>query len=336
MPQTIPLGKGLSDALPTGDATLGRVKITDGTDVADVLDLTTYNPLAVAVVDANGDQVTAFGGGTQYTEDAAAAANPVGNAFIVVREDARAGSLTTTDGDNVALRGNNSGELYVKHTDSIAVTGTFWQATQPVSLASVPSHAVTNAGTFVVQVDGAALTSLQLIDDPILADDVAFTPATTKVMMVGFEADETSTDSVDEGDAGAARITLDRKIIATLYPHTAGGLTTAMFTGSDGSSILTNAAQVIKGSAGQVYGYYIYNPNSSATFVHFYNTAAASVSVGTTNPLFSLTIPATSAANLALPYGILFTNAGFSIAATTTAGGNTAPSTGLDAIVWYA
>lgn len=31
------------------------------------------------------------------------------------------------------------------------VTGTFWQATQPVSLASVPSHAVTNAGTFAVQ-----------------------------------------------------------------------------------------------------------------------------------------------------------------------------------------
>jgi hypothetical protein len=31
------------------------------------------------------------------------------------------------------------------------VSGTFWQATQPVSLASVPSHAVTNAGTFAVQ-----------------------------------------------------------------------------------------------------------------------------------------------------------------------------------------
>jgi hypothetical protein len=35
------------------------------------------------------------------------------------------------------------------------VSGTFWQATQPVSLASVPSHAVTNAGTFAVQVDSS-------------------------------------------------------------------------------------------------------------------------------------------------------------------------------------
>lgn len=55
--------------------------------------------------------------------------------------------------------------------------------TLPVSLASVPSHAVTNAGTFPVQVDGNALTALQLIDNPVLVDDAAFTPATSSVMM---------------------------------------------------------------------------------------------------------------------------------------------------------
>lgn len=62
--------------------------------------------------------VTGGGGGTEYTEDAAAAANPVGNAMILVREDARAGGLTTTDGDNVAARGNNKGEQYVIDTDA--------------------------------------------------------------------------------------------------------------------------------------------------------------------------------------------------------------------------
>lgn len=34
---------------------------------------------------------------------------------------------------------------------AIPVSGTFFQATQPVSIASVPSHPVTNAGTFAVQ-----------------------------------------------------------------------------------------------------------------------------------------------------------------------------------------
>lgn len=60
------------------------------------------------------------GGGTQYTEDAAAAANPVGNALMLVREDARAGTLVSGDGDNVAARGNNKGEQYVIDTDSLA------------------------------------------------------------------------------------------------------------------------------------------------------------------------------------------------------------------------
>ena len=183
---------------------------------------------------------------------------------------------------------------------------------------------------------GSILTAVQLIDNPVLVDDAAFTPATSSVMMAGFEADETATDSVDEGDAGAARMTLDRKQITTLYPHTAGGLSVAQLNGADsGGGVLVATAQVIKASAGQMYGYYVYNPNSSATFVHFYNVAAASVTVGTTAPLMSITIPATSAANLALPYGIAFSNAGWSAAATTTAGGNTAPSTGLDVTVFY-
>ena len=75
---------------------------------------------------------------------------------------------------------------------------------------------VTNGGTFAVQVDGAALTALQLLDDAVVADDAAFTPATTKLHMAGFTVDDTSTDSVDEGDAGAARMTADRRQIVQL------------------------------------------------------------------------------------------------------------------------
>lgn len=43
---------------------------------------------------------------------------------------------------------------------TVPVSGTFYQATQPVSLASVPSHAVTNAGTFAVQVTSAPTTAV--------------------------------------------------------------------------------------------------------------------------------------------------------------------------------
>lgn len=77
---------------------------------------------------------------------------------------------------------------------------------------TVGSHAVTNAGTFAVQVDGAALTALQLIDNTIVVDDAAFTPGTTSVNMAGFTFDDTSPDTVNEGDAGAARMSSRREI----------------------------------------------------------------------------------------------------------------------------
>lgn len=53
----------------------------------------------------------------------------------------------------------------------------------PVTIASVPSHAVTNAGTFVTQENGALLTSNQLLDDVVTAQATAI--GTTKTSLVG-------------------------------------------------------------------------------------------------------------------------------------------------------
>lgn len=229
------------------------------------------------------------------------------------------GSITTVpadpfgaNADASSASGSISAKLRFIASTGIPITGTV----------TVGSHAVTNAGTFVVQENGSQ----------VQVDDAAFTPATSKIVMAGFEADETATDSVDEGDGGAARMTLDRKQIVTLQPHTAGGLTTFMASGSDGSSILVATKQTITASPGQLYGYYAYNPEAAVSFVHFYNTDT--VTVGTTNPLITIAIPAGSAANLAIPQGILFSTA-ISTAATTTAGGNTAPATGVSLVAWY-
>jgi hypothetical protein len=51
-------------------------------------------------------------------------------------------------------------------------------------------------------------------------DDSAFTPATDYVGVAGFFADETAPDSVNEGDIGAARMTLDRKQLMVLVDAT--------------------------------------------------------------------------------------------------------------------
>merc|ERR1712224_519621 len=51
-----------------------------------------------------------------------------------------------------------------------------------VDVLSTASHAVTNAGTFAVQVDGDALTALQLIDDVVGTDG---STGPSKVMSIG-------------------------------------------------------------------------------------------------------------------------------------------------------
>ena len=106
-----------------------------------------------------------------------------------------------------------------------AVSGTEMQVdvlTMPT--VTVNSHAVTNAGTFAVQVDGAALTALQLIDDPVFADDAAFTLSTSKghVMAgVAVETDGTDPTSVSaEGDASAVRTDRNRRLLVNdMHPN---------------------------------------------------------------------------------------------------------------------
>src|SRR3990167_1276695 len=81
--------------------------VTDG-EVVDAADLGTLvlgtdgSNYQVLHTDSSGDlqvDVLSGGGGTQYTEDAAAAANPVGNAQILVRTDTPA-TQVTTDGED--------------------------------------------------------------------------------------------------------------------------------------------------------------------------------------------------------------------------------------------
>lgn len=143
---------------------------------------------------------------------------------------------------------------------------------------------------------------------------------------------------VDIGDVDVTSIAAGTNAIGNvgMTPRTSGGLLIKNCTSGDGSTALTNSAQAIKASAGQLFGWYIFNPNTVTAWVIIYNVAAASVTVGTTNPAMVIGIPAGSAANVVNPMGIEFTNAGFSAAAVmTSAAGNTAPTTALDVNFFY-
>jgi hypothetical protein len=184
-----------------------------------------------------------------------------------------------------------------------------------------------DADTGDIATDADAIrVSVELIDDAIKTDDAAFTPGTTKVLMAGFEADESSTDSVDEGDAGAARMTLDRKQIVTAQAHTSGGATPYKLV----SAASTNATSV-KGSAGQVYMITASNVNAAVRYLKFYNKAT-SPTVGTDTPVCTFAIPGNTAGagtNIPVPACGLEFGTGIALALTTEA--TDAGSTGVAA-----
>lgn len=171
---------------------------------ADVLALAGFHPIATAIVDGNGDQITSFGGGTQYVEDAAAAANPTGTALNLVRDDARGGSLVSTDGDNIAARGTNAGELYVKHVDAIPITDN--------------SGSLTVDGTVTAN-QGTAGTAWEVVGD--IAHDAA--GAAINPLLMGAYASAAAPSDVS-ADADAVRIWALRSGAQAIQPTFAGVL----------------------------------------------------------------------------------------------------------------
>ena len=98
-------------------------------------------------------------------------------------------------------------ELQLKHAESLSNGQYFATASETVTYNVWSSTAGGSGGP-------ASNVNVKQIGGVVVpVDDGAFTPGTTPVQPAGFFADETATDSVDEGDTGAARMTLDRKQI---------------------------------------------------------------------------------------------------------------------------
>lgn len=169
---------------------------------------------------------------------------------------------------------------------------------------------------------GSILTSVQLLDDTVFTEDSAHTTADKGIQTLAVRRDSPTALGADNDyspqtlDAnGATWVSLATKLDATndavaIGSRTTGGLTT--FRSLD----LDETEEEIKGSAGQVYGYYFFNAATSTRYLKFYNATAANVTVGSTTPLLTLPLPAGAAANVAFPQGIAFSTA-ITAAATT-------------------
>lgn len=306
--------------------------------------------------------------GILVRDDALATLTPVDGDYTVGRTNARGAqwvALDSTVAQTVTLAAETTkviGTINVAAAQTLATVTTVGTVTTLTGTTTLtPGTGATNLGKAV---DGAAggtdtgVLALAVRDDVLatltpvdndytqlrvdstgaqwvrstgeLADDAAFTPATSRVMPSGYFADETATDSVDEGDIGAARMTLDRKQIVTLAPHTAGGPT--IFRSLD----IDESEEEIKATAGQVYWIHAMNMVATARYLKFYNATAASVTVGTTTPVLTFPIPANSTTGAGfvfnIPQGIPFSTA-ISVACTTGVADNDTGAPGASDVI---
>jgi hypothetical protein len=197
------------------------------------------------------------------------------NIYVNIRDNA---------GNERGLNIDASGQLAanVAMMNGVAVTmgnGASGTGVQRVTLA--------NDSTGVLATVSTVTTVTNITNQGHGADDAAFTPATTRVMVAGFFADETATDSVDEGDMGAGRMTLDRKQIVTPYVHAAAGGSTP-YKNLD----VDETEDEIKATAGKLLWIHVMNLHASSTrYIKFYNATAANVTVGTTTPVLTFPVP---------------------------------------------
>jgi hypothetical protein len=274
-----------------------RVKISQGAD-GSATDVSSSAPLQVTLANSAaipagtnniGDvDVLSIIPGTGATNlgkaiDTQTGTTDTGVLMLATRDDALS-ALTPVEGDNVQLRVNAYGAQYVAITDS---TGALVDPTTQVAHDAADSGNPTKIGGYASDTPPSAVAGGDRVNawytrngsavvEGAFEDDDAFTAGTSRVVPVGMFADEASTDSVDEGDIGAPRMTLDRKVIVNPQPHTAGGLAAPLR-----KIDLDETPVAVKASAGQLYGFYIVNRTTSPRYLRFYNIASGSVTVGT-------------------------------------------------------
>ncbi len=111
--------------------------------------------------------VTGSAGATEYTEDAAAASDPVGGVIMGIRRDSLSASEVSADGDNVAIKATSKGQLHVLAAIDSTQLGSLGQAaaasSAPVVVASDRMNSV--AFSVAMTTDTGAYASGDLIAD---------------------------------------------------------------------------------------------------------------------------------------------------------------------------
>lgn len=219
-------------------------------------------------------------------------------------------TLSTLNGKVTAV---NTGSVTVVSAPTTTVTATNLDIRD---LSSV-SDSVTVTGTVAATQSGswslAANQSVNVAQINGVAPTMGNGGSGTGVQRVTIASDSTGQVALAAGTQTVGNV--------GLVTRTSGGLTTYHLVSAN-----TTNATVVKGSAGQLYGWYVYNNNAAMRKLAFHNTASAPTAGA--NIFFTINVPASSAANCFNDMGIAFSS-GIAITTVTdvTDAGNTAVGT---------
>lgn len=300
MPNNTTLNSGTGgDVIATDDVAgvkYQRVKLVDGTE----------DGTAAIPGDATNGLLVNLGANNDVTVTSGTITLGAGAATI--------GALTANQSVNIAQMNG----VTVTMGNGISGTGV-----QRVTLASDSTGQVTlAAGSATI----GALTANQSVNNAQVsgtAISVGNGVSGTGVQRVTLASDSTGQVALATGTNTVGNV--------GLATRTTGGLTTFHLV-----SAATTNATVVKASAGQLYGYYIYNNNAAMRKVAFHNSASAPTAGASI--FFTINVPPNSAANVSFEMGIAF-SAGIGITMVTdnTDAGATAVAAGdLTANLWYA
>lgn len=171
--------------------------------------------------------------------------------FIFAKEGAYGGEILGYDGANTSLNVNIKGSLpslvagtaqigsvTASISGTVPVSGTFFQATQPVSLATVPTHGVTLASTTVTvsslpEISGTVTASVSNFE--VIASDVGGN-APVLGLQLGFSAGEEDYRIVDPTNP----LPISGTVTANTFAVQGTAVTTSNFTSITPSTVLAN------------------------------------------------------------------------------------------------
>lgn len=204
------------------------------------------------------------------------------------------------------------------------ISGTISLPTGAATAAKQP--ALGTAGTAsadVISVQGIAGMTALKVDGSAVTQPVSGTVTVT-------QSTATSLKTQAECYQGGSAVSSSNPLNVTLIGATSGGLTPKRVSATTPLDISSGGVTPV---AGQVYGWYIYNPNTTVAYVQFFNSLASGATLGT-NVIFSIGIPGLSAANVFNTIGIPFSTS-ISVGAATAANGNSAVSTAVEINIFY-